>query len=100
MKTKIREVVSELLTVDTKTRDDDAYLYDCVLRVLWVSWPIYYVLSTVDYQKELLQKAKEALEVCEWLYWIEDHIWDICWYNEDWEMNSLAYDIEVEFWLD
>ena len=53
-----------------------------------------------EYQKELIEKAKEALDVCEWLYWIENHIWDICWYNEDWEMNSLAYDIAVEFWLD
>ena len=33
-KTKIKEVVSELLTVDTKTRDNDPYLYECVLRVI------------------------------------------------------------------
>jgi hypothetical protein len=56
MKIKIREVVSELLTVDPKTRDDDVYLYECVLRVLWVSWPIYYVLSTVDYQTVIRQR--------------------------------------------
>ena len=55
-KTKIKEVVSELLTVDTKTRDNDPYLYECVLRVIWVTGSIYYVLSTVDYQTVIRQR--------------------------------------------
>lgn len=57
MKTKIRELVSELLTVDPQTRDNDPYLYREVVKKLGVEEKsIYYVLTEVDYQTVIRER--------------------------------------------
>lgn len=59
----IKEAVAEVLTLYTKARDDDNYLYILVARLLGKmgsEWDLYWLLSRVDY--ESVRRSRQRLQ--------------------------------------